>query len=47
MKHFEQFSYRDIAFILEIPEQKVKSRLYTARQRLRDIMKGMKLLSYD
>jgi RNA polymerase sigma-70 factor (ECF subfamily) len=38
LKHLEGFSYREIGELLEIPEKTVKSRLYTARQRLRVIM---------
>lgn len=43
LKHFENLSYRDIGYILDIPEKKVKSRLFTSRQLLRDILiaKGM------
>lgn len=35
MRHFRDCSYRDIGEALEIPEKKVKSRLFTARQLLR------------
>ena len=35
LKHLEGFSYREIGELLEIPEKTVKSRLFTARQRLR------------
>jgi RNA polymerase sigma-70 factor (ECF subfamily) len=35
LKHFVSFSYQEIADVLEIPVQTVKSRLYTARERLR------------
>ncbi len=38
LKHLEGFSYREIAELLEIPERTVKSRLFTARQRLRVIL---------
>ena len=43
LKHFEDLSYREIGYILDIPEKKVKSRLFTSRQLLRDILvaKGM------
>lgn len=37
LRHFEDLPYRDLGYIFEIPEQTVKSRLYTARQRFRDI----------
>ena len=35
LKHFVFFSYEEIAEVLEIPVKTVKSRLYTARERLR------------
>lgn len=35
LKHFVSFSYEEIADVLGIPVQTVKSRLYTARERLR------------
>ncbi len=38
LKHLQELSYAEIAEILEIPEKTVKSRLYTARQLLRDIL---------
>jgi RNA polymerase sigma-70 factor (ECF subfamily) len=38
LKHFEGFSYSDIEYIMEIPIKTVKSRLYSARQRLREIL---------
>lgn len=38
LKHMEDLPYRDLAFIFDIPEKTVKSRLYTARQRLKDIL---------
>lgn len=37
LRHYQDFSYPEISYIMEIPEKKVKSRLYTARQRLRQI----------
>lgn len=36
LKHFLGCSYAEISSILEIPEKKVKSRLYSARQLLRE-----------
>jgi RNA polymerase sigma-70 factor, ECF subfamily len=44
LKHFEGLSYEEIAQILEIDEKRVKSRLFTARQMLRDILmkKGLR-----
>jgi RNA polymerase sigma-70 factor, ECF subfamily len=38
LKHFEGLSYEEIGQILEIPEKKVKSRLFSARQILKDIL---------
>jgi RNA polymerase sigma-70 factor (ECF subfamily) len=34
MRHFEDLSYREMAYVLGIPEKTVKSRLYSARRRL-------------
>jgi RNA polymerase sigma-70 factor (ECF subfamily) len=41
LKHFQSFSYDEIGYILEIPSKTVKSRLYTARQRLKDVLQTM------
>jgi RNA polymerase sigma-70 factor (ECF subfamily) len=38
LKHFVSFSYQEIADVLEIPVQTVKSRLFTARERLREAL---------
>ncbi len=38
LRHFEDFSYDEIGAILDIPEKLVKSRLFTARQVLREIL---------
>jgi len=38
LKHLQGLSYREIGELLEIPEKTVKSRLFTARQRLRSIL---------
>lgn len=35
LRHFASFSYDEIAGVLEVPARTVKSRLFTARQRLR------------
>lgn len=35
LRHFVSFSYEEIAEVLEIPVKTVKSRLFTARERLR------------
>ncbi len=39
LKHFVSFSYQEIADVLEIPVRTVKSRLFTARERLRDVLR--------
>jgi RNA polymerase sigma-70 factor (ECF subfamily) len=36
LRHFMDLSYQDMSDILEVPEKTVKSRLYSARQLLRD-----------
>lgn len=38
LKHFMDFSYREMGEILDIPEKTVKSRLFTARQILKDLL---------
>jgi RNA polymerase sigma-70 factor (ECF subfamily) len=38
LRHFGYLSYRDIGGALAIPEKTVKSRLFTARKMLRDIL---------
>jgi len=38
LKHFQNCSYSEIGYILDIPEKKVKSRLYTARQALGKVL---------
>lgn len=39
LKHFVSFSYQEIADVLEIPVRTVKSRLFTARERLKLAMR--------
>lgn len=38
LKHLQDFSYREIGDILQLPEKTVKSRLFTARQLLKSIL---------
>ena len=45
LKHFQNFSYKEITYILDLPEKKVKSRLYTARRLLRDALAEKGILS--
>ncbi len=39
LRHFVSFSYQEIADVLEIPVRTVKSRLFTARERLRNTLR--------
>lgn len=41
LKYFLEFSYREISDIVGIPEKTVKSRLFTARQQLKDALMGL------
>jgi RNA polymerase sigma-70 factor (ECF subfamily) len=38
LRHFHDFSYEEMADVLSIPEKTVKSRLFTARQQLKEIL---------
>lgn len=40
LKHLDGYSYREISALLDIPEKTVKSRLFTARKRLREIIEA-------
>jgi RNA polymerase sigma-70 factor (ECF subfamily) len=40
LRHFLDLSYREMAEILEIEEKTVKSRLFSARRRLADLLRG-------
>ena len=44
LKHLQDCSYEDIALILDCPVKTVKSRLFTARQALREVLLEKKLL---
>lgn len=41
LRHFSECSYREIGEILDLQEKKVKSRLFEARQRLRELLKDL------
>jgi RNA polymerase sigma-70 factor, ECF subfamily len=38
LRHFEELSYQEISDVLDIEEKTVKSRLYSARMKLREIL---------
>ena len=38
LRHYHDFTYEEMGEILDIPEKTVKSRLFTARQRLKEIL---------
>lgn len=38
LRHFQDLSYREMGNILQLPERTVKSRLFTARQQVKDIL---------
>lgn len=40
LRHFSDFSYREISEILQIPEKTVKSRLYSARQLMKQSLQS-------
>ncbi len=41
LRHFADMSYREMAEVLSLPEKTVKSRLYSARQRLGALLPGL------
>mgnify|MGYP000079462179 CR=1 FL=1 len=41
LRHFSEFSYREMSVILELDEKTVKSRLYEARHRLRELLRDL------
>lgn len=45
LRHFRDLSYRDMSEVLGIPERTVKSRLFTARQRLKERLRRDGILS--
>jgi len=38
LRHFHDLSYDEIAYVLDLPERLVKSRLFTARQQLKELL---------
>jgi len=45
LRHYSEFSYRQIGEILQIPEKTVKSRLFTARQQMKQKLQENGILS--
>ena len=41
LRHFSECSYEEIGQILDLDQKTVKSRLFEARQRLRDLLKDL------
>lgn len=44
LKHFLQYSYKELSYLLNIPEKTVKSRLFTGRQLLKNIFINKKII---
>ena len=44
LKHFLDYSYKELSYLLGIPEKTVKSRLFTGRQLLKDILLRKRVL---
>jgi RNA polymerase sigma-70 factor (ECF subfamily) len=47
LRHFADLSYRDIAYVSNITEKTVKSRLFTARRKLGEILKRQGIVTHD
>ena len=47
LKHLEGFSYQEIAYCLDLPEKKVKSRLFDARRLLKNVLITRGVFLYD
>ena len=45
LRHFSECSYQEIGQILDLDEKTVKSRLFEARHRLRDLLKDLRQLT--
>jgi len=47
LKHFMDYSYKELSDMLGVPEKTVKSRLFTGRQQLKDILIKNKVYKND
>jgi len=41
LRHFSELSYREMGHVLDLDEKTVKSRLFEARQRLREALRDL------
>lgn len=44
LKHFLDYSYKDLSYLLNVPEKTVKSRLFTGRQLLKNILTKKRII---
>ena len=44
LKHFLDYSYKELSYLLGVPEKTVKSRLFTGRQLLKDLLVKKRVL---
>lgn len=47
LKHFLEYSYKELSNLLEVPEKTVKSRLFTGRQLLKNLLVNRRVLEND
>lgn len=47
LKHFLEYSYRELSYLLAVPEKTVKSRLFTGRQLLKKLLVNKRILHND
>jgi RNA polymerase sigma-70 factor (ECF subfamily) len=47
LKHFLEYSYKELSYLLEVPEKTVKSRLFTGRQLLKNFLVNRRVLQDD
>ena len=47
LRHFEGLTYEQMSYILDVPEKTVKSRLFTARHLLKDILSTRGVIDHD
>jgi len=47
LRHFADLSYRELSFVLDIPERTVKSRLFAARQQLGKVLSRKGLVEHE